>query len=60
MIRYDNKNYYSNVSDEHQKILIDSHKTVSLFDAVDKWLSRIPFLKIDNFEFWSHYKNAVG
>ncbi len=59
-VKYDNKNYYSNVSDEHQKMLMDSQNTISLFEAVDKWLSRIPFLKMDTFDFWSHYKNAVG
>jgi len=59
-IKFDNKNYYSAVSDEHQKMLIESQNTVSLFETVDKWLSRIPFLRIESFDFWSHYKNAVG
>jgi tryptophan 2,3-dioxygenase len=59
-VKFDNKNYYSSASDEHQKILIESQNTISLFDAVDKWLSRIPFLKIDDFDFWSYYKSAVG
>ena len=59
-VKLDEKNYYSLVSDEHQKMLLDSQNSVSLFDAVDQWLSRIPFLKIDKFDFWEHYKNAVG
>jgi tryptophan 2,3-dioxygenase len=59
-VKLDNKNYYSLVSDEHQKMLIDSQSSISVLEGVDKWLSRIPFLKIDNFEFWSHYKNAVS
>ncbi|MDQ3022106.1 MAG: tryptophan 2,3-dioxygenase [Bacteroidota bacterium] len=59
-VKLDNKNYYSHVSDEHQKMMIDSQSTSSLFNAVDNWLSRIPFLKIDAFDFWSHYKNAVA
>ncbi|MDQ3194728.1 MAG: tryptophan 2,3-dioxygenase [Bacteroidota bacterium] len=58
-VKLGNKNYYTMVSDEHQKVLIESEKNVSLFDAVDKWLSRIPFLKIDDFDFWEHYKSAV-
>ncbi|MEO8664896.1 MAG: tryptophan 2,3-dioxygenase family protein [Ignavibacteria bacterium] len=58
-VKLGNKNYYTMVSDEHQKILIDSENNVSLFEAVDKWLSRIPFLKIDDFDFWQHYKDAV-
>lgn len=59
-VKLDDKNYYSLVSDEHQKMLIDSQNTISLLDAVDKWLSRIPFLKTGSFDFWSHYKSAVG
>lgn len=55
-----NKNYYSFVSDENQNVLLESQNSVSLFEAVDKWLSRIPFLKIEGFDFWSHYKNAVS
>lgn len=59
-VKLGNKNYYSLVSDEHQKVLLESQKTISLFDAVDKWLARIPFLKIEGFDFWSHYRNAVA
>jgi len=59
-VKLDNKNYYSLVSDEHQKMLIDSQNTISILEAVDNWLSRIPFLKIDDFDFWNHYKSAVG
>lgn len=59
-VKLDNKNYYSLVSDEHQKMLIDSQNTISVIEAVDKWLSRIPFLKTDDFDFWSYYKEAVS
>ncbi len=59
-VKFDNKNYYSLVSDEHQKMLIDSQNTISLFEAIDKWLLRIPFLKIDTFDFWSLYKNSIA
>ncbi len=59
-VKLDDKNYYTLVSDEHQKMLMDSQNSISLFEAVDKWLSRIPFLKIDAFDFWSQYKSAVG
>lgn len=42
-VKLDNKNYYTLVSDEHQKMLIDSQNTISILEGVDKWLSRIPF-----------------
>lgn len=31
----------------------------SLFDAVEKWLARTPFLKDGDFEFWTTYRAAV-
>lgn len=58
-VKLDNKNYYTLVSDEHQKMLLESHDSGSIFEAVDKWLSRIPFMKNDNFNFWDHYKKAI-
>lgn len=58
-VKFDNKNYYSLVSDEHQKILIQSQNNPSLFETVDKWLSRIPFLSMPGFDFWSQYKDAI-
>lgn len=59
-VKLDNKNYYTLVSDEHQKMLIDSQNTISILEGVDKWLSRIPFLKTEGFDFWSYYKDAVA
>jgi tryptophan 2,3-dioxygenase len=58
-VTFDGKNYYSVVSEEHQKVLIDTEKTVSLLELVDKWLQRIPFLKFDNFDFVDNYKGSL-
>ncbi len=58
-VKFDNKNYYSLVSDEHQEILIQSQNRPSMFDIIDKWLSRIPFLKMQGFDFWDQYRSAV-
>ena len=59
-VKFNDKNYYTMVSDEHQKMLIDSQSKDSIYESVDKWLSRIPFLNIDDFDFWKYYKDAVG
>lgn len=58
-MKFNDKNYYSLVSDEHQKLLIESQSKDSIYESVDKWLSRIPFLNIDDFDFWKYYKDAV-
>ncbi|MBS1518142.1 MAG: tryptophan 2,3-dioxygenase [Bacteroidetes bacterium] len=59
-VKFNDKNYYSLVSDEHQKMLIESQNTDSIYESIDKWLSRIPFLNTDEFNFWNYYKDAVG
>jgi tryptophan 2,3-dioxygenase len=51
--------YHSYVSEEEKKKLIRSEDEKSLFDLVDAWLARTPFLKSDDFDFWTHYKEAV-
>ena len=32
----------------------------SLFDRIEKWLERTPFLEFGDFDFWSEYRGAVG
>ncbi len=43
---------------EKQKINANE-KNPSLFDLVEKWLERTPFLKMDGFDFWSTFKSNV-
>ena len=56
---YNNTDYYKTLSDEHQKIIIETAEGKSLLELVEKWLERIPFLKIEGFDFWQSYKAAV-
>lgn len=59
-VKLNNMNYYTLVSDEHQKMLLESQDEVSIYELIDKWLSRIPFLNTDDFNFWKYYEGAVG
>jgi tryptophan 2,3-dioxygenase len=58
-LTYDGKNYYSVVSDEHQKVLLETEKSNSLLETIDNWLSRIPFLEFDGFDFIENYKKSL-
>lgn len=58
-IDFDQKSFYSRINAEHRHYLMDLEKQPSLFDRVDQWLSRIPFLKFEEFNFWESYSNAV-
>lgn len=55
-----NKTVYSSVfSEEQQKTLEKIQKEDSMFDAVQKWLERIPFLNFGDFDFSTEYLKSV-
>jgi tryptophan 2,3-dioxygenase len=56
---FNNTSYEKRLSDAHQHIALQSEQEPSLFDLVEKWLERTPFLNFGNFDFWESYKNAV-
>lgn len=56
---YHNQKYSSVFPEEQQKMLAQIYENGSLFDWVNKWLERTPFLKLENFDFISKYKEAV-
>lgn len=51
--------YHTRLSKEHQELIRKSEEAVSLFDLVEKWLERTPFLEFKDFNFWNSYKTAV-
>lgn len=58
-IKYHEHAYYDSLSEEHKQIILDAEKMPSLFNAVEAWLERTPFLRFDNFDFWQTYHEAV-
>lgn len=51
---------YSGVfSQEEQEVLEGMETGASMFDLVEKWLERIPFLRFDDFDFIAEYRKAV-
>jgi tryptophan 2,3-dioxygenase len=47
------------LKDSHQKSIYDAEQDESLFDQLDRWLSRTPFIQKGNYEFWTSYTDAV-
>ena len=43
----------------HREKLEDAQAAPTLFDLLNKWLGRTPFLEMDGFDFWKQYRNAV-
>ncbi|MDX9759994.1 MAG: tryptophan 2,3-dioxygenase family protein [Bacteroidota bacterium] len=58
-LRYNNAAYHSRVSAEHRAQLIAVEAQRTLFDAIESWLERTPFLESESFRFWESYRAAV-
>jgi tryptophan 2,3-dioxygenase len=51
--------YTSRFREEDAARVEASEKEPSLFDLVENWLERTPFLNFGNFDFWQEYRRAV-
>lgn len=56
---FNNTSYEKRLSDAHQHLALQSEQEPSLFDLIQNWLERTPFLNFGNFDFWENYKRAV-
>lgn len=59
-IDFDKQSFYMRLKQEHREFLDKLESQPSLFESVEKWLERMPFLKFENFDFWMHYRNATN
>ncbi len=58
-LKYNSQPYHASVAATEAAEMIKSETEPSLFDAVDAWLARTPFLKTAEYDFKTHYKSAV-
>lgn len=58
-ITYQDKPYYCVFAETGKKALQNLEAEKSLFELIENWLERIPFLEFDNFNFVSEYKKSV-
>lgn len=58
-ISYTQCSYSGVFTEEEQRILDQLEAGDSMFDLVEKWLERTPFLRFENFDFISEYKRSV-
>jgi len=57
--RYGKTRYSSRLSDSDRRRVEEVESLPSLFDLVEAWLERTPFIQLGNFDFWSAYGVAV-
>ncbi len=58
-LTYNNHHYASVFTKDQRGELEEATKAGSLFDVVEAWLERTPFLQFGDFRFLEHYKKAV-
>ncbi len=58
-LRYNQAEYDLSLKPEQRQTMRDIENKPSLFDRVEKWLERTPFLKMRGFDFWQAYKKTV-
>lgn len=58
-LTYNSAPYHSVVGEQDRNLMISAEKAPSLFDLVDAWLARTPFLRTENFDFWKEYRKTV-
>ena len=51
--------YTSRLRADDRKLVEDVEREASLFELVEKWLERTPFLEFGSYDFWSEYREAV-
>ncbi len=58
-LTYNQKVFSSVFSEEQQELIQNLEKEPSLFDLIEKWLERTPFLDFEDFNFKEQYLKAV-
>lgn len=59
-IEFDKQSFFQRLKTQDREFLENLECKSSLFELVEKWLERMPFLKFENFDFWQHYRNATS
>lgn len=58
-LAFNNTPFFEALKPEQQSKIKQLLEGPSLFDRLEKWLERTPFLKDGDFEFWSSYRETV-
>ncbi len=58
-LRYGPKPYHTQLHDDQASEIQEMERAESLFECMESWLERTPFLHLGDFEFLKHYQQAV-
>jgi tryptophan 2,3-dioxygenase len=58
--QYDKSGYAAHLSTTHREFVKRAEDEPSLFELIERWLERTPFLDLPGFNFWASYRAAVN
>ena len=58
-LNFGDAKYSARLREDHRKEVEEKEQVPSLFDLVENWLARTPFLSFGDFDFWRAYREAV-
>ncbi|MGX5174078.1 tryptophan 2,3-dioxygenase family protein [Aliikangiella sp. IMCC44653] len=59
-INFDKKSFYNRLNDQDREHLMALEEQPSLFELLEQWLERMPFLEKESFSFLKAYEKAVA
>jgi tryptophan 2,3-dioxygenase len=59
-LAYGDREYCSYLAADHSEYVQQLEKEPSLFDLVEQWLERTPFINLGEFDFWAHYTSSIN
>ena len=58
-IKFGKQRYDELLDGDDRKKVLEAEKGISLFELLEQWLQRTPFLQFEGFNFWDSYQLAV-
>ena len=58
-LKYNQADYDQSLKPEQRPVMLETESQAGLFEQIEKWLERTPFLKMRGFDFWNTYKKTV-
>ena len=59
-LQIEGHNYVDTLRDDHAALVVDSELVASLFDNVERWLARLPFVRTDGYDFIAQFEEAAN
>jgi len=57
--RSNSSEFQNRLSDAHRKLIVEAESNPSLFELVETWLARTPFVETKKFSFLKEYRSAI-